>query len=369
MPSPKTKRNILRIIPFGLFWLFFSTVYLLLEHGLLGNLRYYPSTGNPYNYWSNLLITPLVAMICGLVLGILEIVYFNRLFIHKSFTRKIVYKSIVYLLLIFFFLLLLTVVANMSQLRAGITDKRVWSYVWSFFTSYSFWSVVVYIGAIIGVSLFYNEVSDNLGQAVLINFFTGKYHTPKEEERIFMFLDMKSSTAIAEHIGHLKYFNMLRKYYADLSDPIIACGGEIYQYVGDEIVVSWKPENGLTNSNCILCFFAIKDVINRQSTQYNQLFGVTPQFKAGFHLGKVTTGEIGIVKKEIIFTGDTLNTTARIQGLCNAYHTDILLSEALVKRFQTPLAFLVKALEETELRGRDEKIQLFTISNIQPDEN
>ena len=77
----------------------------------------------------------------------------------------------------------------------------------------------VYMAAVIIVSLFYAEVSENIGPGVLANFFTGKYHTPIEEERIYMFLDMKSSTTIAENLGHVKYFEMLREYYSDLSEP------------------------------------------------------------------------------------------------------------------------------------------------------
>jgi adenylate cyclase len=214
------------------------------------------------------------------------------------------------------------------------------------------------------VSQFYTEVSENMGHSVLINFFTGKYHSPKEEERIFMFLDMKSSTTIAETLGHVKYFEMLREYYSDLSDPIIKYSGEIYQYVGDEIVVSWKLTNGLKDNNCIQCFFAMKAGLQKQSKKYNDKFGLSPEFKAGFHLGKVTTGEIGVIKKEIIFTGDVLNTTARIQGLCNEYKVDILISGPLIKRLNLTSAFKIKALGENELRGRDEKIELFTIFPI-----
>ena len=74
-----------------------------------------------------------------------------------------------------------------------------------------------------------------------------------------MFLDMKSSTTIAGNLGHVKYFEMLREYYSVLSDPIVKYSGEIYQYVGDEIVVSWKLKRGLENNNCIQCFFALKE--------------------------------------------------------------------------------------------------------------
>jgi adenylate cyclase len=254
-----------------------------------------------------------------------------------------------------------TLIYNSIELKTHVFNKLVWNNVWAFFSNYAFWSVEVYIAAIIGVSLFYTEVSENLGQSVLNNFFTGKYHTPMVEERIFMFLDMKSSTTIAENLGHVIYFEMLKEYYSDLSNSIIEYSGEIYQYVGDEIVVSWKLKNGLQNNNCIQCFFAIKAAIKQQGKKYNEKFGLLPEFKAGFHLGKVTTGEIGVIKKDIIFTGDVLNTTARIQGLCNTYKVDLLISGHLMKNLHLHAQFQIKALGENELRGRDEKIELFTI--------
>jgi adenylate cyclase len=246
-------------------------------------------------------------------------------------------------------------------MNTNILDRQVWNGAWIFFSSFAFWSVEVYIAAIIVVSQFYTEVSDNIGLGVLVNFFTGKYHQPAEEDRIYMFLDMKSSTNIAEKLGHVRYFEMLRKYYADLSQPIVKYSGEIYQYVGDEIIVSWNLKNGLQNNNCIVCFFAMKAAIKSQAKKYDQKFGLSPEFKAGFHFGRVTTGEIGVIKKDIIFTGDVLNTTARIQGLCNSYEVDVIISGDLVKKLDLNSHFQIKTLGVNKLRGRDEKIELFTI--------
>jgi class 3 adenylate cyclase len=361
MLSPEIKRNISRIIPFGLIWLIFSLVYSLLEWGLIGNLTYYPSTGNPYHFSGTIFITALVSLISGLLIGTIEILYFYKLFSKKSFIKKIVYKTIIYVAIIISFLLINTAISNSIELKTNVFNKLVWDNVWAFFLSYTFLSVEVYIAAIIVISLFYTEVSENLGQGVLANFFTGKYHTPIEEERIFMFLDMKSSTTIAENLGHVRYFKMLREYYSDLSDPVIKYSGEIYQYVGDEIIVSWKLKNGLKKNRCIQCFFAMKSAIKKQTRKYNERFGLLPEFRAGFHLGKVTTGEIGIIKKDIIFTGDVLNTTSRIQGLCKNYNVDIIISVDLIKRLDLGTQFQIKTLGENELRGRDEKIELLTI--------
>jgi adenylate cyclase len=361
MLSATTNRNISRIIPYGVIWLVFSIVYTLLEKGLLGQLNYYPATGNPYSFGNALFVTPVTAFITGLLLGTLETLYINKRLIHLSFSKKILYKSLIYLVIILLFLVVVVIVANSLQLGIGIFSKQVWELAWTFFLNATFLSVVLYIAAIVVVVQFYAEVSENVSQSVLQNFFTGKYHKPIQEERIFMFLDMRYSTTIAESLGHIRYFEMLKAWYSDLSAPIVSYYGEVYQYAGDEIIISWTLKNGLKDNNCLQCFFAMKAAILQQADKYQQKFGLLPAFKAGFHLGMVTTGEIGVIRKEIVFTGDVLNTTARIQGLCNSYQVDNLLSGELIQQLNLDAQFQIQALGECALRGRDEKIALFTI--------
>lgn len=361
MLSPKNKDTIYRIIPFAIIWLIYSIVYTLLERGILGRLDHYPSTGNPYSFGTTIAVTPLTALVMGVAIGTVEVLYLDKLFIQRTFAGKIIYKTLLYVAVIMFFLLSVTIITNAIRLNLPLSDTTVWDYAWAFFSSFSFWSVELYVASIIGFSLFYSEVSQNLGQGVLHNFFRGKYHTPVEEERIFMFLDMKASTTIAENIGHVKYFEMLKTYFSDLTKPIIEYSGEIYQYVGDEVVISWKLQDGLHNNNCIRCFFAMKSEIKKQSHRYVEKFGVLPAFKAGLHVGKVTTGEIGVIKKEIIFTGDVLNTTSRIQGQCNVYDTDLLISGQLANHLADDPQFQLVALGESDLRGREEKISLYSI--------
>jgi adenylate cyclase len=361
MVSPKTKRNISRIVPFGVIWLLSAIVYSLLEKGVLGGLDHYPSTGNPYNFTQNIFITPISALIAGLLIGTCEILYLNKWFNQKSFTKKIVYKSLVYIVIIILFLIATSAIAQAAELHTTMFDERVWNYVKSFVFSYAFLSVALFMASVIVVSQFYTEVSENIGQGVLNNFLTGRYHAPTEEGRIFMFLDMRSSSTIAEKLGHVKYFEMLREYYSDMSQPIIDHAGEIYQYVGDEIIISWRLEPGQRKNDCIRCFFAIQAAIKKQSGKYTEKFGLLPGFKAGLHVGKVTTGEIGDLKKEIIFTGDVLNTTSRIQALCNDYHVDLIISGSLKDNLELHSDFEIIPLGEKELRGKENRIELFSI--------
>jgi adenylate cyclase len=63
-------------------------------------------------------------------------------------------------------------------------------------------------------------------------------------KRIFLFIDLKSSTSIAESLGNLRYSEFLIDYYDDMTDAILMSKAEIYQYIGDEIVLTWSFARG-----------------------------------------------------------------------------------------------------------------------------
>lgn len=360
MFSPKTKRNISRIIPFGVIWFLSGIIFSIVEYAALGN-RSEPSATAINKDLSILIFGTAAITIVGLLVGVVELLYMHDRFANKSFTKKILYKTFVYIIILYVVTFITFPIAASLELNTGIFDHQVWQKLINYLTSLTHFSTNVQLGTALLVSLFYSEISENIGYGILRNFFTGKYHKPIEEKRIFMFLDMKSSTSIAEKLGHIKYFNLLKEYYDAFSDPIINYSGEVYQYIGDEIVISWKLNSGLQNNNCIECYFAMKNSIAEKSEHFIEKYRAAPDFKAGLHYGKVTTGEIGALKKEIFFTGDVLNTTSRIQALCKFHEVDIIISDELLNKLNLGAEFAVASLGETELRGRKEKLQLFTI--------
>ena len=365
MLSPRARRNWGKILPFGFLWMIYSYIYTFIEKGILGDSPIYPSTGNVYQFDSAVLVTALLAFPMGLAVGSIETFYFNRLFINRSYASKILLKSVLYILLIIAFLIVLSTVGNSIRNDMPIWKPEVLLSVKAFFASFAFWSIIIYIGSILSISVFLAEVSDNLGQGVLYNFLFGRYHKPREEERVFMFMDMRSSTTIAEKLGHIRYFELLQKCYFDITDAIIDSDGEIYQYVGDEVVLTWKLKRGISNSNCLQAYFNMRKAINENAEEYSKSFGLVPEFKAGLHYGEVTTGEVGVMKKDIVFTGDVLNSAARIQGLCNQKEVDILLSKQLVDQLKpSSNGFEFVAMGDATLRGRDEKINLYTVTQV-----
>jgi FixJ family two-component response regulator len=181
-----------------------------------------------------------------------------------------------------------------------------------------------------------------------------------EVERIFMFLDITSSTSIAEKMGHIKYFELLNDFFMNIAAPIENHQGEIYQYIGDEVVVSWPLNEGIRDFNVLNCFFDIVDTIDGLSGNYQERYDLVPTFKAGMHYGKVSTGTIGTLKKEIIYTGDVLNTTSRIEGQCNQYKVNNLLSKDLIQAFPNGSYFEFEKIGEISLRGKASFVTLYT---------
>ncbi|TMM56845.1 adenylate/guanylate cyclase domain-containing protein [Maribacter algarum] len=360
MVHPKNIRRVKQILPFVAFWLIFSLVYSLIEYGIIGDLGHYPSTGNLYNFKGNLLFGVSVCLIVGLLQGCIEVLWLRKRFIHQPLWVKVVLKTIFYLLFISFFLILFSTLNSLINFTEGDINFA-FEELEKFAGSFAFWSIVIYISVAIGMAILFSEMSQHLGDGVLYNFLFGKYHRPIHETRIFMFLDMKGSTSIAENIGHKRYFNLLKEYYADMTNAILETSGDIYQYVGDEIVVSWTKRDGLYKNNCIRCFEKIHYAIQQKKEIYGNHFGTVPEFKAGYHIGEVTTGEIGIIKKDIIYTGDILNTAARIQSQCNSYNAQALISENLLDELQKKEPIDCKQIGSLTLRGKKESIQLFSV--------
>lgn len=358
---PKFKRQLKQALTFALIWMFFGILYTLLEYGIMGEETFYPSTKNKYEFKSSLLYVAIGSFLMGFIQGMVEAVWFKNLFKDETILKKILIKGIYYALILIIFLSITTLIVNAKYYGRHPFDTIVLESFWRFISVFSFWSIIIYTFVILTISLFYSEITNYVGFGVLSNFFLNKYHKPIQEVRVFMFLDMRSSTSIAEHMGHKKYFDLLKKYYSDMTNAILETSGQIYQYVGDEIVVSWPGDVGVSNNNCILCLRKIDADIGRNSDFYEKEFGLVPEFKAGYHIGEVTAGEIGIVKKDIIYTGDVLNTTARIQSECNNHQSKILISETLLKKLTYEVQYKVKKIGNLKLRGKSKSMNLFSL--------
>ncbi|MBB4079436.1 adenylate cyclase [Lewinella aquimaris] len=365
MLTAKVRRDWYRIIPFGIIWLLTAAISLLIEWIAYGGT--FPSSDTMISPDTDILIFALLSMLgLGLFVGYVELNHLNKLFIRQSFFRKSVYKFLIYFVFIHLVVLVTYPIAASMETDTTVLDPHVWSRLWQYLNSLIHLSTALQLGVAITLSIVYAQVSEVIGHTTLLNYLTGTYHHPREEHRIFLFVDMRSSTTIAESLGHECYFDLLRTYYADLAEAVIRHRGEIYLYVGDEMIISWKLSDGLQDNTCLRCYFAMQHDLRERAHWYREHYGVAPDFKAGLHYGSVTTGEIGVVKKHIMFSGDVLNATARMQSLCNTVGVDLLVSAPLIALLPPNEAFHPQSIGCKELRGKTEELELYTVTQCTP---
>ncbi|MBL0389217.1 adenylate/guanylate cyclase domain-containing protein [Tumebacillus sp. ITR2] len=210
----------------------------------------------------------------------------------------------------------------------------------------------------------YVMLSRLVGRQVLGYFLTGKYHRPVEEERIFMFLDIRGSTEIAEKLGDLRYQDFLNDFFYDITNSILRTKGEIYKYVGDAVIVSWPIKLGVKNGNCLRCYQSIQDTLTHVRNRYRHKYGFAPEFRVGLHGGPVVAAEIGDNKREIAFLGDTVNTAARLQEECKQQEVECLISGDLLHliRAQGDTHFFKsERIGAVRLRGKEQGTELIRI--------
>lgn len=224
---------------------------------------------------------------------------------------------------------------------------------WLFFKRTLYWIIIF-----IATKLF-TEINDKYSPGVFIDFISGKYRHAKNENRIIMFIDLKDSTPIAEKLGHEHYFGFIREFIKRISLAIIDHRGLIYQYVGDEIVVSWLT----SQKNCKRALSTVVDArknIQKRSEWFRRKYDIVPEFRVGIHAGDVTIGEIGIVKKDLAMSGDTMNTSARIRSACNELNQKFLVSNEFVTcAGLQPMH--AEYLGDFELKGKSEHVALYSL--------
>jgi adenylate cyclase len=335
----------------------FKTLALICLFGCFAGVMFQLINEERLDYNSVLLGFPL-----GLVFGLLELFLFPKAemrFRQWSFTKILILKTLLYTATIY-------IVSVTLGIVGGLMEGRKLSELPAFLTSMGQLILLVYSLVIYSLLLFVLQVNHLLGEGILWKFVRGKYHKPREEERIFMFLDMKSSTRIAEQLGHVRFYKLLNELFHEISEPVLQTKAEIYQYVGDEIILTWEMEHGLEDSNCLKTFFMFQESLLKNSENYLKNFGVKPEFKAGLHFGKVVSAQIGDLKREIVYNGDVLNTTSRIQNECNKYQRDCLVSGTLMNRLKHINGFQWERIDAVTLRGKETEVELFSVINVHP---
>jgi adenylate cyclase len=312
------------------------------------------------NLLANLIIALYLGFFNGIVTGLADRFFERRLFYNKSLgiiiLGKVGINLIVFIILISFvrYTIYPYLLERFFNDNNPVTLQRAWDYFFNFLLIYN-----IVAGLLIS---FINQVNRKFGPGVLLPLLLGRYRTPKEEERIFLFMDLKASTSIAEEMGHLKYSSFIRDSFMDINTMIFRFNAQIYQYVGDEIVLTWSAKKGRYSLSSMEFFFACQSRFQARTPYYLKRYGYVPKFKGGLHKGPVTAVEVGEIKRDIAYHGDTLNTASRIQSMCNELGKEFLSSNEFLKSSNATEYYSIESQGMVELKGKSKPIEIASIS-------
>src|SRR5262249_24489182 len=90
--------------------------------------------------------------------------------------------------------------------------------------------------------------------------------------------------------------------------------------------------------------------------------GVAPQLRAALHAGPVITGEIGDIKRDIVFHGDVMNTAARIEQATRDLRRAFLVSAEALDRLAGTERYAFEPLGSHALRGRAAPVEIYAVA-------
>jgi adenylate cyclase len=341
-------------------WKFISgnNIYIIYLSVLLFAIYAYAQHGFS---WIALSTSLIVSVPVGFAIAFLETQSqeFRRRHRRTRFWFYLLYRTfrvVCWFMVLFFLIIVLVTLFGINTFETIFPNS-----LYDFFTTRK---VFDFLGIALAISLFSNfmdELHRKLGRDAIYNLVLGKYHQVKEEERLFLFIDLNNSTDIAEEMGEMEFSHFLQDYFYDISEPIARYFGRVYQYVGDEVVVTWPLKKGLRYALCTRCFFAIQKQIRRYEKQYQERYGRVPGFKAALHGGNVVVSEVGKYKSEIAYHGDVLNTTARMLSKCHELGSDFIISDFVKERVQFPNYLMADALGEYQLKGKQQEVGLHAV--------
>jgi adenylate cyclase len=300
----------------------------------------------------------------ALLIWVFENFIFARIMKSKGVARAIITRIVIYLLS--FFLMAAMFTLYFTQIFPQFESPSL-SHNFIELIQSPVFIITFILGMLINIIINYNRAINRfVGFRNMRYALFGWYKVPKEEHRIFLFIDLVSSTYVAEKLGHEKYSAFLQDCYNSFSDLIIKYRAQVYQFVGDEVLLTWKGNKPKNFMRAVEFYYDTQEIIKKNGDEYLSKYGLIPEFNASLNFGKVMVAEVGEIKTEFAYHGDVLNTGARIQKMCKQYKKSLVASSFFIDAFRKINDYYqLEYIDKPLLRGKQETVAVYAI-NLPP---
>jgi adenylate cyclase len=352
-------------------WLTGKLVYnliswnILLRIFLFLNYLVYPEIGTSgakifqLMYQNGWIVTGMASMI-ALITWIQEDIVLYKYLSKKSLGVLMALRIFFLAVILLIVFLIVSLYHYHARLFTNVTEY-VLLIKWFFLNNAAFYLFCVGILTSLIIN-FLKAIHSKVGYEKFLRIISGYYRTPREEDRIFIFIDLISSTKYAELLGHRKYSAFLQACFNELGLLEIKYHAMQYQVIGDEIVLSWPASKSRNFRNAVNFYYEFTDQLNMKKDYFNKEFGTNPKFTASINSGKIMIAEVGTFKSEIAFHGDVLNTAARIQKQCKSYNRRLLVTKNFAEKFrEVSFGYQIEWLALDRLLGKQNPVDIYAI--------
>lgn len=210
----------------------------------------------------------------------------------------------------------------------------------------------------------------------------GQYLSPKVIERIVenpdllslggerkvltaSFSDLEGFTRISEKMSPEQLVEFLNQYLTDMTEIILGYDGTVDKFEGDAIISFYGAPLPLDDHPRRACLAAIAMQQHLAELRPQLVAQGLPELKmrVGIHTGPMVVGNMGSQKKmDYTIIGDSVNLTARLEGVNKFYKTGTLISEATWKAAGDGLAG--REVDMVQVVGREEPIRIFELVGL-----
>jgi adenylate cyclase len=168
-----------------------------------------------------------------------------------------------------------------------------------------------------------------------------------------LFSDIRDFTTLSEHLPAEEVVALLNRYFARMTAVVHRNGGTVDKFIGDGLMAFFGAPNALASPSENALAAAHEMLVSLAALNHElSAEGRAPlAIGIGLHTGEAVIGNVGSPERNAYTAiGDTVNTSARLEGLCKSLGYPVLCSETVARAAGNPSVLV--ALGPQPLKGR-----------------
>jgi class 3 adenylate cyclase len=181
-------------------------------------------------------------------------------------------------------------------------------------------------------------------------------------EVTILFTDVANFTGITEHRDPAQVMQFTSRYFAAMSEAIMANKGTVDKFIGDAVMAIWNApiEDDDHVANACAAVLACIEANRELNAEFEREGWPAYHTRFGVHVGDVVVGNIGSSDRmNYTVLVAAVNLAARLESLNKQYRTTALASEAVKQRVEQRFAF--RSVDRIKPKGFAAEAQVYEL--------